>query len=108
MTANANTTKWVPRTRALGVKRKELEVDHTSPSSAEIENACSYTSTPQYVFIAWCLVKHKDNFTSTKALQCSGVSPIILMSFHCTNTWHQLVLKPSHPLLEPVQFPDQK
>jgi len=32
-------------------------------SSAEVKNAWSYTSTPQYVFIAWCLVKHRDNFT---------------------------------------------
>jgi hypothetical protein len=22
-------------------------------------------SLPQYVFMAWCLVKHRDNFTST-------------------------------------------
>jgi len=25
----------------------------------------SNTSTPQYVFMAWCLVKHRDNFTFT-------------------------------------------
>jgi hypothetical protein len=29
-------------------------------SSAEVKNAWSYTSTPQYVFMAWCLVKHRD------------------------------------------------
>jgi hypothetical protein len=28
---------------------------------AEVRNAWSYTSTPQYIFMAWCLVKH--NFT---------------------------------------------
>jgi hypothetical protein len=28
-----------------------------------IKNAYSYTSTPQYVFMAWCLVKHRDSFT---------------------------------------------
>jgi hypothetical protein len=27
------------------------------------KNACSYTSTPQYVSMAWCLVKHRENFT---------------------------------------------
>jgi hypothetical protein len=27
------------------------------------KNAWSYTSTPQYAFMAWCLVKHRDNFT---------------------------------------------
>jgi hypothetical protein len=33
----------------------------TIPSSrAEVKNAWSYTSTPQYVFMAWYLVKHKD------------------------------------------------
>jgi hypothetical protein len=39
------------------------EADYSPPSSAEVKNAWSYTFTPQYVFMAWCLVKHKDNFT---------------------------------------------
>jgi hypothetical protein len=47
----------------LGVKRPGREADHSAPSSAEVKNAWSYTSTPQYVFMAWCLVKHRDNFT---------------------------------------------
>jgi hypothetical protein len=34
-------------------------------SSAEVKNAWSYTTTPQYVFMACCLVKHRDNFTFT-------------------------------------------
>jgi hypothetical protein len=29
------------------------------------KNACSYTCTPQYAFMSWCLVKHRDNFTFT-------------------------------------------
>jgi hypothetical protein len=33
-------------------------------SSAEV-NAWSYTSTPQYALMAWCLVKHRDNLTFT-------------------------------------------
>jgi hypothetical protein len=48
---------------SLGVKRPRREADHSPPSSAEVKNAWSYTSTPPYVFIAWCLVKHRDNFT---------------------------------------------
>jgi hypothetical protein len=35
------------------------------PSSAEVKNAWSYTSSPKYVFMAWCLVKHRDKFTFT-------------------------------------------
>jgi hypothetical protein len=36
--------------------------DHSPPSSVEVNNAWSYTSTPPYVFMTWCLVKHKNNF----------------------------------------------
>jgi hypothetical protein len=35
---------------------------HLMPRS---KNAWSYTSTPQYVFMAWCLVKHREIFTFT-------------------------------------------
>jgi len=47
----------------LGVKQPGREADHSSPSSVEVKNAWSYTTTPQYAFIALWLVKYKDNFT---------------------------------------------
>jgi hypothetical protein len=41
-----------------GVKRPGgREPYHSPPSSAEVKNARSYTSTPQYTFKAWCSVK---------------------------------------------------
>jgi hypothetical protein len=43
----------------LGVKRPEREADYSPPSSVEVMNAWTYTSTPQYVFVAWCLIKHR-------------------------------------------------
>jgi hypothetical protein len=58
----------VPGTVSLGVKRQGREADHSPPSSAGVKNAWSYTSTPQYVFMAWCLVKHRHNFTFTFTL----------------------------------------
>jgi hypothetical protein len=33
---------------------------HLVPRS---KNEWSYTTTPQYAFMVWCLVKHRDNFT---------------------------------------------
>jgi len=39
------------------------EADHSPPYSDEVKNAWNYTSTLQCVFIAWYLVKHKDNIT---------------------------------------------
>jgi hypothetical protein len=46
------------------VKAAGRETDHSPPSSAEIKNAWSYTSTPPYVFIVWCLIKHGCVFTA--------------------------------------------
>jgi hypothetical protein len=46
-----------------GLKRPGCEAGHSTRSSAEVKNALHYTSTPQYVSMAWCLVKHRDNFT---------------------------------------------
>jgi hypothetical protein len=57
--------QWVPGGLSLGVKRPGREAGHSPPSSAEVKNAWSYTSTPQYVFMAWCLVKHRDSFNFT-------------------------------------------
>jgi hypothetical protein len=49
--------QWVPGALSLGVKQPVCEPDHSPPSSAEVKNEWSYTSTPQYTFIAWCSVK---------------------------------------------------
>jgi hypothetical protein len=38
--------QWVPRALSLGVKRPGREVDPSPPSSAEVKNLLSYTSTP--------------------------------------------------------------
>jgi hypothetical protein len=64
-----------------GTKRLGREADHSPLSSAEIKNACSYTSIPPYVFmvlclakhrirlrVAWYLVKQRDSFTFTFTL----------------------------------------
>jgi hypothetical protein len=51
-----------------GVKLPGREADHTPPFSAEVKNAFSYTSTPQYFFVTWCVTKHKNNFISTFTL----------------------------------------
>jgi hypothetical protein len=43
---------WILGALSLGVKRPEREADNSPPSSAEVKNAWSYTSTPQNVFTA--------------------------------------------------------
>jgi hypothetical protein len=50
---------WLLEALTSGVKRPGREADQSSPSSAEIKKAWSYTSIPQYVFMTWCLVKYR-------------------------------------------------
>jgi hypothetical protein len=45
-----------------GEKRPGRKVDQLPPSSAEVKNAWSYTSTSPYVLRALCFFKRKDNF----------------------------------------------
>jgi hypothetical protein len=60
---NQTPIQWVPGAISLGVKRPGREAHHALPSNAELNNAWRYTSTPHYVFMAWCLVNHRDSFT---------------------------------------------
>jgi hypothetical protein len=46
----------VPGNVSPAVKQPKREADHSLLSSAEVKNAWSYTSTPPYVFTAWCFV----------------------------------------------------
>jgi hypothetical protein len=57
--------EWLPWAVSLWVMRPGRDADHSPLSSAEVKNAWSYTSTPQYVFMTWCFVKHRDDFTFT-------------------------------------------
>jgi hypothetical protein len=43
-----------------GVNQPGREADHSPPSSAEVKNAWSYSSTQpyEYIFVALCLIKH--------------------------------------------------
>jgi hypothetical protein len=47
----------------LGVKRPEREADHSPPYSAEIKECVELYLHSRNVFMAWCLVKHRDNLT---------------------------------------------
>jgi hypothetical protein len=58
------TLQWVPRALSPAVNRPGCEADHSSSSAAEVKNARSYNSTPAYLFLSWCLIKHRDKFTT--------------------------------------------
>jgi hypothetical protein len=39
-----------------GVKRPRREADHSPPTNTVLKNTWIHTSTPPYVFMAWCLI----------------------------------------------------
>jgi hypothetical protein len=45
----------VTETISSWIKRPGLECDHSPTSNDNLKNARNYTSTPTYVFMAWCL-----------------------------------------------------
>jgi hypothetical protein len=74
---------WVPGVLFPEAKLPGREADHSRPSSAEVKNAWSYTSTPHtsswsgaylstvYSFMAWYLVKHRDKFNLLYLNRCN-------------------------------------
>jgi hypothetical protein len=59
---NGSGAQWLPGALSLGINVPGREADHSPPSSAEVKNEWSYTSTPQHSFMTWCLFKHRNNF----------------------------------------------
>jgi hypothetical protein len=47
------------------VERPDREADQSPHSSTNVKNVGVIHPLPPYVFIEWCLIKHKDNFTFT-------------------------------------------
>jgi len=56
---------WLPVQCVPRVNQPGCEAEYSPPSSTEVKNMWSCTSTSPYVFIALCLMKHKDYFTFT-------------------------------------------
>jgi apolipoprotein N-acyltransferase len=75
--------QWVLRASTLGVKQLRHEADHSTVSNDEVKNVWSYTSTPQYVIMVWCLVKHRDNFTFTLVVPFFIFKLYLLLALYC-------------------------
>jgi hypothetical protein len=48
---------WVNGTISPSVRWLRYVAEHSLPSRAKVKNVWSCTSTPQYVFMSWCLIK---------------------------------------------------
>jgi hypothetical protein len=73
---------------SLGVKRPGREANHSPPPSAEVKNTWSYTSIPQYAFVAWCSIKAEGQlylylYLLLSKLMSSEWSPPVKFSDQC-------------------------
>jgi hypothetical protein len=55
-----------------GDKTAGHEADHSLPFSAQIKNSRKYNSPATYNFMAWCLIKGRDNFTFFTSMKSLG------------------------------------
>jgi hypothetical protein len=53
-------------------KLAEREADHSPISSPDVEDVWSYTSTPPYIFMKWCVVKHRISLHSLVFAKAQG------------------------------------
>jgi hypothetical protein len=65
--------QWVPGAPSLEVKLPGPEADYSPPSNAEVENAWSCISIPQYAFMAWCSVKAQGQIYLFEYSYCTCV-----------------------------------
>jgi hypothetical protein len=72
--------QWVTGALSLRIKRPGREADHSPTPRPESKTAWWYTSTPQYVFMAWCLVKHPFH------LRMQFLCPMPVDVYTCFNT----------------------
>jgi len=55
------------------VQRPGREAEYSPQTSAEVKNIWGYTSIPPYVFMAWCLFKHRYFFMTWYLVKHRGV-----------------------------------
>jgi hypothetical protein len=66
--------QWVSGALSKGVKWQRREAEYTPPTNAEDRETSVYTSTPPYVFMAYCLVTENCAF-------CYEVYKIVTMVY---------------------------
>jgi len=86
--------QWIQRFFSSGLKRSWHEADHFLPCSAKVKNVWSYTSNSLYVFMAWCLIKHRESFTFND-IHVANIS--ILLSWVCQCSLSKMLWTEENP-----------
>jgi hypothetical protein len=81
----------VPGAVSPGGKAMRREADHSPPSSAEVKNAWSYTSTLPHVFKVLYLIKYGENFTFHFCLG-ESLASVKSLSLSTINIYRQSVM----------------
>jgi hypothetical protein len=89
--------QWVPAALSMEVKRPQREANHPPPCSAEVNNAWSYTSAPQYAFMVWRSVKKSTGTTLPFTSYCIVLGKKVKLKLSlCLNKYYAIK---TYPLL---------
>jgi hypothetical protein len=91
--------QWVSGALYPRAKRPGREADHSHHFSAEVKNAWCYISAP-FVFMVWCLVKHRNNFILPYVLVWIFIRPFSWFH-HCSRKHWRPAFCVSCPMLIP-------
>ena len=61
--------QWVLLDLSTGIKRPRRKADR-SRYGAEVKSTWSDTATPSHVFMAYCVIEHRNNVACTDMLSC--------------------------------------
>jgi hypothetical protein len=71
-----------------GDKPARRKVGYWPLSNVDIKNAWRYTSKSSYVSMAWCSIKHRDNFVSAHVVFTAYVLLYLIPSFFVSLSWY--------------------
>jgi hypothetical protein len=77
---------WAQGAFSPGIKRSGSEADQSPSSNAEVNNVWSYTSTPPYGLMTWCLL--------TQRICLHGVELSAQGQLHLYSTFNRYVIYP--------------
>jgi hypothetical protein len=83
--------QWVLGSSPQQVERPGHEADHLLPSSTNVKNMHSYTSTSPHIINVWYLYKHRDNIIFLPqfyTMFCTSLFCSLLYgNCHCISSW---------------------
>jgi len=82
--------QWILGALSLGVKWPGRKANHSTPSSAEVKNVCTYTFTPTYIFMVWCLIEDETSSWHGTQLSTETTLPLLYLVYRSQSSGYTM------------------